>query len=58
MIDHVAHPSFDAAATHRFYTGVLGARLKTAVSVAEPPYVGRADALEVVERWIAASSTA
>lgn len=32
MIDHVAHPSFDVAATHRFYTDVLGARLKTASS--------------------------
>jgi catechol 2,3-dioxygenase-like lactoylglutathione lyase family enzyme len=32
MIDHVAHPSFDAAATHRFYTDVLGARLKSAFS--------------------------
>jgi len=32
MIDHVAHPSFDAAATHRFYSEVLGARLKAAFS--------------------------
>lgn len=23
-IDHVAHPSFDALATHRFYTQVMG----------------------------------
>ena len=153
MIDHVAHPSFDAAETHRFYTDVLGARLKTAssgqsatwharyllaayelegaeldffslagivrpppdglpedirhvgivvataaelarmrarldehavsywvehhdgdegehvyvrdpngllieFSVAEPPYAGRADAIDVVERWIAASADA
>ena len=32
MIDHVAHPSFDAAATHRFYADVLGAQLKSASS--------------------------
>jgi extradiol dioxygenase family protein len=32
MIDHVAHPSFDVAATHRFYSEVLGARLKAAFS--------------------------
>ena len=32
MIDHIAHPSFDAAATHRFYADVLGARLKSAVT--------------------------
>ncbi len=32
MIDHVAHPSFDAAATHRFYADVLGAQLKVAFS--------------------------
>jgi glyoxylase I family protein len=32
MIDHIAHPSFDAAVTHRFYTDVLGARLKAAFS--------------------------
>jgi glyoxylase I family protein len=32
MIDHVAFPSFDAAATHRFYTTVLGAALKSATS--------------------------
>jgi glyoxylase I family protein len=30
MIDHIACPSFDAAATHRFYADVLGARLKSA----------------------------
>ena len=32
MIDHIAHPSYDAAATHRFYSDVLGARLKAAFS--------------------------
>ncbi len=31
MIDHVAHPSFDPGATHRFYAEVLGARLKAAL---------------------------
>ena len=30
VIDHIACPSFDAAATHRFYADVLGARLKSA----------------------------
>ena len=32
MIDHIACPSFDADATHRFYTNVLGARLKRALT--------------------------
>jgi catechol 2,3-dioxygenase-like lactoylglutathione lyase family enzyme len=32
MIDHIAHPSYDAAATHRFYSDVLGAHLKAAFS--------------------------
>ena len=32
MIGHVAHPAFDVAATHAFYTGVLGATLKAARS--------------------------
>lgn len=32
MIDHIAHPSFDAAVTHRFYTEVLGAQLTSAFS--------------------------
>jgi glyoxylase I family protein len=38
MIDHVAHPSFDVAATHRFYAELLGARLKFALSGDSPEW--------------------
>jgi catechol 2,3-dioxygenase-like lactoylglutathione lyase family enzyme len=38
MIDHLAHPSFDAAQTHRFYTEVLGARLRSATSGESPEW--------------------
>ena len=31
QLDHVASPSFDPAATHRFYTELVGARLALAV---------------------------
>jgi catechol 2,3-dioxygenase-like lactoylglutathione lyase family enzyme len=31
-LDHIANPSFDPAATHRFYTEVLGAPLTLAAS--------------------------
>jgi glyoxylase I family protein len=41
MIDHVAHPSFDVAATHRFYTEVLGASLKAASSGDSPEWKAR-----------------
>ncbi len=41
MIDHIAHPSFDAAATHRFYSEVLGARLKAAFSGESPEWNAR-----------------
>jgi catechol 2,3-dioxygenase-like lactoylglutathione lyase family enzyme len=32
QIDHVASPSFDPAATHRFYTEIFGARVAVAAS--------------------------
>lgn len=41
MIDHIAHPSFDAATTHRFYTEVLSARLKAAFSGDSPTWNAR-----------------
>jgi len=41
MIDHVAHPSFDAGATHQYYTGVLGARLRAAMTGDSPQWNAR-----------------
>jgi catechol 2,3-dioxygenase-like lactoylglutathione lyase family enzyme len=41
VIDHVAHPSFDVAATHRFYTDALGARLKSALTGDSPEWGAR-----------------
>ena len=40
-IDHLAHASFDVAATHRFYTEVLGARLATAFDGDSPEWNAR-----------------
>ena len=40
-LDHIAHPSFDVAATHRFYTEVLGARLVSATSAHSPEWSAR-----------------
>jgi len=41
-IDHVAFPSFDAAATHRFYTEVLGLELVSATEGRSPEWGDRA----------------
>jgi catechol 2,3-dioxygenase-like lactoylglutathione lyase family enzyme len=40
-IDHAAFPCFDVAATHRFYTGVLGLRLVHAQSGPAPQWNAR-----------------
>ncbi len=52
-LDHVAHPSFDAAATHRFYTEVMGAELEVAATGDseewKAPYLLAAYRLEGVE---------
>lgn len=37
-VDHLAFPSFDAAATHRFYTEVMGFRLTAAVDGVSPEW--------------------
>ncbi len=41
-IDHVAFPSFDAAATHRFYSEVLGFELVSAMEGRSPEWGDRA----------------
>ena len=41
VIDHIAHPSFDVAATHRFYTEILGARLAGALDGESPEWNAR-----------------
>jgi len=48
-IDHLAFPAFDVAATHRFYTELLGGSLITAFSGTSPEWGGKEYLMAIYE---------